>query len=251
MALSKVKTREVLEKSKGLFLSQQDRKVQTFAIIFLFFLIIPVYIFALWVLPFSISTIIKYAILVLLIGLTAIFVYVVLAQKIPSSDRICRGLALLENEIENESYSIITKTLGKKIYRELNPTVCSIDVNQTDLCKDLLKQSETIKDTKLKFHIYLKLYKFYYMSESFDDALGAIRTALEIDSDKIIVKIWLAEAYEYTANGKKAIDEYESIKKLDSTSSEIRIYIDKQVERIKQRGPGKAPPVTGLRYMSY
>jgi len=61
----------------------------------------------------------------------------------------------------------------------------------------------------------------------------------------------LAEAYEYTANGKKAIDEYESINKLDSTSSKIRIYIDKQVERIKQRGPRKAPAVTGLRYMSY
>ncbi len=251
MALSKIQTRELINKSKGLLLSKQDRKAQIFAYILLLLFIIPVYILGIWVLPFTISAIIKYGVFALLMVILIIAIYYFLAQKIPSSDRICRELALLENEIEYESYTTITKTLGDRIYRELNPALASIDINQTDLCKELLNQNEVKNDSILKFHIYLKLYRFYFMSESFDNALNALKSALDLDAEKIIVRIWLAEAYEYTGNGEKAIELYKSVNIEPSVSSCISSYIDKQIERINHEGPRKAPPLSGLRYMTY
>ncbi len=250
MKLSDTKATELLEKSKGLFLNRKDRRIQTLAITFVLLFIIPIYLLALWVLPVSITGLLKFGLFILLVGLVGILAYFVISKRIPLSDRNCHELASLENEIENDSYETITKLLGNKIYRELNPTLSSIDVYQTSLCKELLNQSD-INNNNLRFHLYLKLYKFYYMSESFNNALNAISKALEIYPNKLIIKIWLAEAYEYTANGKKAIDEYESILKLKSISYDIKYYIERQVERIKLEGPRKAAPVTGLRYMSY
>ena len=258
MVLQKNKIRKILRKSNGRKeLTRKNRKegklISFLLLLIITLFVIPAYIILLRVLPFSFSSIeiVIFPILFLIIEvLTCFFLYRYYLKAL-SSDRKNKELASLENVRENESKEKICEILGKRIYIELNPNVTPMNVYQTNLCKELLKQDEVKNNNALKFHIYNRLYKFHFIDEEYIKAIEALKSALAINSSEIIVNVCLAETYEYIGRGDKAIKTYETTKIMCSLSSNLTKYIDNQIERVRKKGPRKAPPITGLRYGTF
>ncbi len=212
---------------------------------------IPLYIFLLKILPISIPDIfpiLAFSIILLTFLLIIFYFYF---PTPPSSNRSNRELARLEENLESTAKEVIISNLGKTLYLELNANFASINVNQTDICEKLLKLEEVSNDTELKFHIYFKLFKFFFIDESYQKSISSLNSAIEINPNNIISRISLAETYEYIGNGEKAIDAYKKLFEINHISNSLKNYINAQIERVVQKGPRKGPPMTGFRYMTY
>ncbi len=253
MSPPKSKVRKILQRNKmgEVGLSREDRKAQYIALIFACLFLIPVYILLVIALPITLSGVVKFAIPGIILGALSLPLFYFFFFKDFVSSRKNRAIAILEEKQERKAKEIILETLGKKIYLELNPNFNPININQINLCKDLLKQEFVRSDDNLRFHIYLKLYKFYIIDENYSGAIEALKSSLKIKQNDIISKICLAETYESIGNGEEAIKVYTGIKASVSNSQKIVEYVVEQIRRVEKDGPRKAPPITGFRYMTY
>ncbi len=207
---------------------------------------IPAYIFLIIILPISITDILP----IIPIPIIFLIIFYFYFSAPPSSNRSNGELARLENSLESKAKELIVSNLGKILYLELNPNFSPINVNQTAICKKLLELEEVKNNTELKFHIYFKIFKFLFIDESYQKSISALNSAIEINPSDIITQICLAETYEYIGNGEKAIDAYNKLFKINHISNSLKKYVEAQIERIIHKGPKKAPPMTGFRYMT-
>ena len=257
MTLQKKEIRKILQKIKaGRELTSKDRK-EGYLISFLLLIIIgifgiPPYIILFKGLPLSFNELDIFSLApFLIIIILVLSILYLLLWKTPSSDRKYKELASLENIRENASKKKICEMLGKSIYIELNPNHTPMNIHQTDICKELLKQDDVKNNNELMFHIFNKLYKFYFIDEEYINAIEALNFALAINPSEIITNVCLAEMYEYIGKGDKAIKTYEATKIMCSLSSNLTKYIDNQIVIVRKKGPRKAPPITGFRYGTF
>ena len=232
-------------------LTRKEIAIQYLAVIAVFMFVIPSYIFLIRVMPISVPEIVKHVISFIIFGVVVAAVSYFLIFRARKSDRTNLELAGLEERQENEAKKILIDKLGKEIFLNLNPIANAMNVNQTDLCNDLLMQDEVKSNGELSFHLHLKRYWFHFVDGDYLKAIKALESALEIHSTDLITNVRLAEAYEYLGNAEKAVDIYSTIMDFSSISSKLKEYIGRQIERVRQEGPKKAPPMPGLRYMTY
>ena len=231
--------------------SKEDIKAQYLALILACLFLIPVYILLVIVFPISLSGVVKFVIPGIIIGAISLPLFYFFFFKDFVSSRKNWAIAILEEIQERKAKETILETLGKRIYLELNPNFNPININQIDLCKDLLKQEFVSSDDNLEFYIYRKLCKFYIIDENYSGAIEALKSSLKIKPNDVISKICLAETYESIGNGEVAIKIYTEIAASVSNPQKIIRYVDEQINRVKKDGPRKAPPITGFRYMTY
>ena len=232
-------------------LSRKEIAIQYLAVFAVCLFVVPIYIFLIRVVPISISEIVKHIIALVIYAAVVVFISYFLILEARKSDRANLELAGLEEQQENEAKKILVDKLGKQIFLNLNPAANAMNVNQTDLCNDLLMQDEVKSNGELSFHLHLKRYWFHFVDGDYLKAIKALVSALEIHSTDLITNVRLAEAYEYAGKGEKAVDIYSTIMDFSSISSKLKEYIGRQIERVRQEGPKKAPPMPGLRYMTH
>ena len=231
--------------------SKEDKKAGYLLFILVCIFLVPVYVLFIIVFPISLSVVLQFAIHILVIAAISLPLFYFLFFKDFVSNRKNKVLALLEEIQERKAKETILETLGKRIYLELNPNFNPININQINLCKDLLKQEFVSSDDHLEFYIYRKLYKFYIIDENYSGAIEALKSSLKIKPNDVISKICLAETYESIGNGEEAIKVYTEIKDSVSNSHKLVEYVVEQIRRVEKDGPRKAPPITGFRYMTY
>jgi tetratricopeptide (TPR) repeat protein len=240
MALSKKKTRNLLP--RGILDKEWAGKETPVQLIAVFALFLILFLFINFLTGFF-SFIVPSALIMSFV--------LYLAFKIRKSGRPDIELAEFEEYQEKEARKIIINKLGILVFMYLNPTAKAMNVYQTDICKKLLNRGELKRNKELKFHIYLKLYRFYFIDEDYPKAIDALNSALNIKQNDLITNIRLAETYELLGNGDKAINTYKAIKTFNDISENSKIYFDNQIKRVIREGPKKATPMTGFRYFTH
>lgn len=113
-----------------------------------------------------------------------------------------------------------------------------------------MRKDNVLKNDELRFYLYLKQYKLYFIGEDFTKAIDALKSALKIKPNDIMVKIWLSESYDRIGNSEKAIGYYYAVYNSGQISGKLRDYTMSQIERIKNEGSKKVP-MGGYRYMTF
>ncbi|MBN1474173.1 MAG: tetratricopeptide repeat protein [Syntrophaceae bacterium] len=158
----------------------------------------------------------------------------------------------LEKRFEKEADDLIIQAFGGKKYFEL----FEAEMNQLDLCGTkneyikLLKEPPASANELLRFHLFVKLAKFYIKDGRYEESIECLKNALSIKADSLVVNMRLAIASERAGNGDDAIKYYEEALKDNTIKTDhLKKYIFSQIERVKEDGPQKKPLIDGYRWL--
>jgi len=159
----------------------------------------------------------------------------------------------MKEDFEKTANDEIINKLGEETYLELyQEELNQLIVDGIRICQELLSKDKLREDDGLRFHIYVKLAKFYIKDDQYDKAVANFKEALSIKPADLIVNLMIANVYEWLGAGTDAIASYETaLHRSSELSQRFLTYITSQIERVKTKGPRKKPALSGLRYMSH
>jgi tetratricopeptide (TPR) repeat protein len=121
-----------------------------------------------------------------------------------------------------------------------------------EYCTNLLQHKKVESDDNLRFYILMRLYECSILDGKYGRAVDYLDKAQKIKPSDILANYWTAEANELIGNAEKAIRTYQDIvANITPISDSLRGYLNKQIERVKTKGPKSPSPMPGLKYMSY
>ena len=83
-------------------------------------------------------------------------------------------------------------------------------------------------------------------------AYSKLQEAIKIYPDNFVIQFRYAISCERVGQAENAIAVYEKALKLIPESSEaLTIYVDKQINRVKTKGPSEGATIPGLKYVLY
>jgi tetratricopeptide (TPR) repeat protein len=194
---------------------------------------------------------ILYDLWILIFTIPIVGIFLIILKLGSRSSRNNKEMAKIENEFKRSLKKCIKKRLGKHALVNLNPDLNSIDVYHSEIIKNLI-ETEAKNKTELKYYLYSLLGLYSLKSDNVSKAIDSFLSATSFNPDCIMTKTWLAEAYELIGDASQAIKTYEEL--LDQTkkmSISLFDYFSAQIKIVKEKGPRKLPPMTGLRYVSY
>lgn len=157
------------------------------------------------------------------------------------------------SNFEDDGGQIIDNTFGFETYtrlytEELNQMQCS----GIEICQELLRKKECSENRDLEFHLRIKLAKFLMKEDRYNEAIEELKTAISIRPKDLVANFFAGENYERLGESNGAIRHYTSaLNDPDAASPYIREFVESQIKRVQDKGPRKAGPQTGFRYMSH
>ncbi len=165
--------------------------------------------------------------------------------------RISEFLAV-EDSFERSGDDLLISTFGDKIYEKLYVDDLNlVPFNGIDLCKELLSKNASKNNDELRFHLYIKIAKFYFKDGSYSKAQEYLKKSLSIKPTSFIANFRIAEIFENLGSGEDAILHYEAALKSGEIMP-IRLlgYVNSQIHRVKTKGPSVKGAPRGLKWMA-
>ena len=121
-----------------------------------------------------------------------------------------------------------------------------------EICQELLSRKECSENKDLEFHLRIKLAKFLMKEDRYNNAIEELKVAVSMRPKDLIANLFAGENYERIGESQSAIRHYTSaLNDPDVSSPYIREFVESQIKRVQNKGPRKAGPQTGFRYMSH
>ena len=154
---------------------------------------------------------------------------------------------------EDVGGQIVDNTFGFETYSRLyNEELNQMQCNGIEICRELLSRKECSENRDLEFHLLIKLSKFLVKEERYSDAIEELKAAVSIRPKDLIANFFAGENYERIGESQSAIKHYASaLNDPDVSSPYVREFVESQIKRVQDKGPRKAGPQTGFRYMSH
>ena len=114
-----------------------------------------------------------------------------------------------------------------------------------DVCLQMLQSQEAKADTDLRFHILVKLARYYARDGQPHKTIEALQSVLALRPFNSVANSRLAERFEMTGAGDEAITHYESAQKDEAISASLKDHFAAQVNRVQTEGPRMSGPFDG------
>jgi len=163
------------------------------------------------------------------------------------ADSYPRELDRMALSAQKESEELIFKKLGKEGFEQM---LVEEFMNVDGTCLQWVGSKEVQADPDLKFYILAKLANVHIKEDNYDQAAACLEEALSLKPDNLLLNLRLAEVHEARGGGKEAIKAYQTALE-HAYVANLQSYLRRQIERVKTKGPRKAAPMPGLRYVTY
>jgi hypothetical protein len=176
--------------------------------------------------------------------------FLLLFSKKTRSDN--REISKLEKVYLKSSRRLIIKRFGLLAYFKFFGRINKGLNSGYEYCTNLLQHKKAESEDNLRFYIFMQLYECSILDGKYRRAIDYLEMAQKIKPGDFLTCYWTAEVNELIGNAEKAIGTYQNIIANSTPISEnLKVYLNKQVERVKTQGPKSPSPMPGLKYMSY
>jgi len=216
-----------------------------------------VYLFILyvaWLIGFPITTsIILFVVVVFVCISCGIVIFGLFGSRSLNDDRNLSTYDHFKGRFDDLGGKLIDEAFGQKIYTSLySQELSQMPCNAIDMCRELLNRKECSENRDLEFHLRIKIAKFLVKEDRYNDAIEELKVAVSMRPKDLIANFFAGENYERIGESKGAIRHYTSaLNDPDAASPNIREFVESQIKRVQDKGPRKAGPQTGYRYMSH
>ena len=153
---------------------------------------------------------------------------------------------IVEETFERRGMKLIRSAFGLATYQKLTFDDGNfIPLQAIEVCLQMLQSQEAKTDTDLRFHILVKLARYYARDGQPHQAVEALQSALALRPFNSVANSRLAERFEMTGAGDEAITHYESAQKDETISASLKDHFAAQVKRVQTEGPRKSGPFDG------
>jgi len=225
------------------------RKAVLLGVVQAVFYLVILYVAKLIGFSVSTSTVIYFVALILCVSL----LIPILFYRTTSFSRSNSVFNDFVHHFEDVGGQIIDNTFGFETYSRLyNEELSQMQCSGIDICRELLRRKECRDNKELEFHLRIKLAKFLVKEDRYNDAIEELRAAISIRPKDLVANFFAGENYERLGESSGAIRHYTSaLNDPAAASKQIREFVESQIKRVQVKGPRKAGPQTGFRYMSH
>ncbi|OPY80941.1 MAG: Tetratricopeptide repeat protein [Syntrophorhabdus sp. PtaU1.Bin058] len=151
-----------------------------------------------------------------------------------------------EKFFEETGSQLILNAFGPDAFRKLYFDDANfIPLQAIDVCREMLQSEESKTNRELQFHLLAKLSRYYYKDGQLQAAIESLRTALAIKPSSLIANYRIAYLFERMGKADEAVTHYELAEKDKTASSNLKKHIDRQIQRVRIKGPRERGPFDG------
>ncbi len=147
-----------------------------------------------------------------------------------------------ERLFEEASNQLILDAFGQNLFQKLFEDLSWNLSEAINVCREMLQSEKSGADSDLKFHLLVKLARYYLRDGKQKESIETLRSALSMKPTSLIANCRIAILLERLGNGNEAMTHYDLAQKDKVVSPNLNKYLASQVQRVRIHGPREKGP---------